>query len=243
MQERAIEEPKLDNARRLRGVYFIVPGDVEFHQKTSKNLRKKLEVPMEATIPCNIWKTKMQGTCAGPDIRNSRYACIVEANESTRKRLEGTQHKDYEELIASKGFKSLSHLQSCAQVHPFVSRTENTRSESRSGQIMEKLEDLPAWQLTKVRSKKRSFRRHTEKEEQSISLHWWTFAPRIHGPRVCSREGCWLQFAPRIHGPKVCSREGRWLQFAPRLSQCLVQVFIGSIHCFNSLLRFMESVH
>ena len=175
MQERAIEEPKLDNARRLRGVYFIVPGDVEFHQKNNKNLRKKLEVPMEAAMPCKIRKTKCKGTCAGPDIRSSRYACIVEANDSTRKRLEGTQHKDYEELIASKGFNSLSHLQSCAQVHPFVSRTENTRSESRSGQIMEKLEDLPAWQLTKVRSKKRSFRRHTEKEEQSISLHWWTF--------------------------------------------------------------------
>ena len=61
MQERAIEEPKLDNARRLRGVYFIVPGDVEFHQKTSKNLRKKLQVPMEAAMPCNIWKTKVQG--------------------------------------------------------------------------------------------------------------------------------------------------------------------------------------
>ena len=46
-----------------------------------------------------------------------------------------------------------------------------------------------------------------------------------------------------IHGPRVCSREGCWLQFAPRLSQCLMQVFIGSIHCFYSLLRFMDWVH
>ena len=28
-----------------------------------------------------------------------------------------------------------------------------------------------------------------------------------------------------------------------RLSQCLMQVFVGSIHCFYSLLRFMDWVH
>ena len=35
------EEPELDNARRLRGIYFIDPEDKEF-KETIKNARKKL---------------------------------------------------------------------------------------------------------------------------------------------------------------------------------------------------------
>ena len=76
---------------------------------------------------------------------------------------------------------------------------------------------------------------------------WTTPSPAVG--RLCKRlqSATCFQLLPlreaSIHGPRVCSRESRWLQFAPRLSQYLVQVFIGSIHCFDSLLRFMESVH
>ena len=38
----AIEKPKFDNARRLRGIYSIDPEDKEF-KETIKNARKKLE--------------------------------------------------------------------------------------------------------------------------------------------------------------------------------------------------------
>ena len=43
----SIEKPKLDNARRLRGIYFIDPEDDEC-QETMKNARRKLEIPMPA---------------------------------------------------------------------------------------------------------------------------------------------------------------------------------------------------
>ena len=39
------EKPKLDNARRLRGIYFIDLEDKEF-KETNKNARNKLETPM-----------------------------------------------------------------------------------------------------------------------------------------------------------------------------------------------------
>ena len=42
------EKPKLDDARRLRGIYFIDLEDIEFN-KTIKDARKKLEVPI---VPC-----------------------------------------------------------------------------------------------------------------------------------------------------------------------------------------------
>ena len=52
-QRWAIEKPKVDNARQLRGIFFIEPNDEEF-KLTMKAARRKLEVPMPAAIPCKI---------------------------------------------------------------------------------------------------------------------------------------------------------------------------------------------
>ena len=55
-QDWAVEKPKLDNAGKLRGIYFIDPEDEE-HKETiekKKNARKKLETPMEAATPCKM---------------------------------------------------------------------------------------------------------------------------------------------------------------------------------------------
>ena len=42
-----IEKPKLDNARKLSGIYFLEPADREL-KETIQNARRKLEVPMPA---------------------------------------------------------------------------------------------------------------------------------------------------------------------------------------------------
>ena len=44
-----------------------------------------------------------------------------EADESTRKRLDGTLHKDHEDHIAGKGFNPLKH---CNLVHKFILKPE-----------------------------------------------------------------------------------------------------------------------
>ena len=49
----AIKEPKLDNARQLRGIFFIEPNDEEL-KLTMKGARRKLEVPMPAAMLCKI---------------------------------------------------------------------------------------------------------------------------------------------------------------------------------------------
>ena len=41
-QKWAIEKPKLDNVRQLRGIFFIGPEDEEFRH-TMKNARRKLK--------------------------------------------------------------------------------------------------------------------------------------------------------------------------------------------------------
>ena len=49
--EWANEKPKLDNARWLRGIYFIDVEDAEY-EDALKNARRNLEVPMDAAMPC-----------------------------------------------------------------------------------------------------------------------------------------------------------------------------------------------
>ena len=61
-QKWAIEKPNLDNARRLRGVYFIDLDDEEF-KDIMKNARRKLENPMPAAMPCKLQREKDRETC------------------------------------------------------------------------------------------------------------------------------------------------------------------------------------
>ena len=73
-----------------------------------KNARRKLEVPMPAAMPCKIQREKKRETCSVEKNCKTNYACMVEADESTRKRMEGSLHKNHEDHIAGKGMKSLS---------------------------------------------------------------------------------------------------------------------------------------
>ena len=50
-QKWAIEKPKLDNARSLRGICFIDPANEEF-KDVMNNARRKFEVPMPAAMLC-----------------------------------------------------------------------------------------------------------------------------------------------------------------------------------------------
>ena len=132
-QKCAIEKPKLDNARRLRGIYFIDQADEEFKETGKKNARRKSEVPMPAAMPCKIRGGKYRETCRNPDASKTKYACIVEADEGTRKRLKGTLHKDHEDHIAGKGINSLNHYNFVHLFIFFASSNEKTRCQGSSG--------------------------------------------------------------------------------------------------------------
>ena len=49
------EKIHLDNARKLRGIYFIDPEDKEY-KETIQNARKKLETSAAPAMPCQILK-------------------------------------------------------------------------------------------------------------------------------------------------------------------------------------------
>ena len=99
-QKWSIEKPKLSNARRLRGIYFIDPEDKEF-KETIKNARKKLETPMAPAMPCKTSKkSKHEETRGKTNEFKSKLACILEASESTRLRMEESLPNYHEDHIA-----------------------------------------------------------------------------------------------------------------------------------------------
>ena len=152
------EKPKLDNARTLRGIYFIDPEDEEYKEPI-KDARKKLEVPMEAATHCKMEirkrARKPQETVARRSTdanKKTEYACIVEAHESTRKRLEFTLPRNQEDHIADKGFNSINHY---SLVHKFIPMPQAMKIPGAAvDKERKKLETIPAWQLDKIENKK-----------------------------------------------------------------------------------------
>ena len=74
-----------------------------------KNARRKFEVPIPVAMPCKTQCEKNRDTCSVEKKCKTTYACIVEADESTRKRMEGSLHKYHEDHSAGKRTNSLSH--------------------------------------------------------------------------------------------------------------------------------------
>ena len=115
-QKWAIEKPKPDNARQLRGIFFIEPEDEEFRHIV-KNARRKVEMSMPAAMPCETPVNCRGKTCRSIGKSKTKYACIVDADESVRLGLEGVPHRYHEDHIAAKGIHSLSHYN---LVHNFI---------------------------------------------------------------------------------------------------------------------------
>ena len=87
------EKLHLEYERKLRGIYFIDPEDTEV-KETIKNARKKLETPMAPAMPCKTCKKNKHGeTRSKTNDLKSKFACILEASESTRMRMEETLPK------------------------------------------------------------------------------------------------------------------------------------------------------
>ena len=115
-QKWAIEKPKVDNARRLRGIFLIELDDEEF-KRLMINACGKLEIPMPAAMLCRLQLSKHRETCGTVEQHNTKYACIVEADESMRIRIQGSQSKNHEDNIAGKCINSLNHFN---LVHKFI---------------------------------------------------------------------------------------------------------------------------
>ena len=129
----AIEKPKVENAGRLRGIYFIDPEDKEF-KETIKNARKKLKTPRAPAMPCKTCKKNKHGeTRSKTNDFKSKFACILEASKSTRMPMEESLPKYHEDHIAGKRAQFTATLQIGTHIYSHASSNEDTRSKGSSG--------------------------------------------------------------------------------------------------------------
>ena len=108
------EKLHLENARKLRGIFFIDPENKEF-KETIKNARKKLETPIAPAMPCKIMK-KNCGS-GGSNKNKTKLACVLEADESTRLRMGNSLPNHHEDHVEGKRDSSLQHYN---LVHKFI---------------------------------------------------------------------------------------------------------------------------
>ena len=144
-QKWAEEKIHLDNARKLRGIYFIDPEDMEF-KETIKNARKKLETSVAPAMPLQnyeeLWEWWIQQS------NKTKLACILEADESTRMRMGNSEPPNHEDHIAGKGENSLQHYN---LVHKFIPMPQAMKIPAAKAAVdkeWEKLEKISAWNLT-----------------------------------------------------------------------------------------------
>ena len=149
MQKRAIEKPKLDNARRLRGISFIDPEDKEF-KGNHYECKKKLETPMAPAMLCKTCKKSKKGeTGSETNDFKFKFSCILEANESKKLRVEESLPNIHEGHITGKGENSLQHYN---LVHKFIPMPQAMKIPAAKAAVDKewaKLEWIPAWDLTK----------------------------------------------------------------------------------------------
>ena len=72
---------------------------------------------MPAAMPCKIPIKRSGETHRNLVKRMTKYACIVDADESTRPRVQGAVHTSLQDHITAKGMNSMNHY---SLVHKFI---------------------------------------------------------------------------------------------------------------------------
>ena len=88
-----------------------------------------------------------------PTKNKTKLACILEANESTRIRMENSEPSNHEDQIAGKGENSLQHYILVHKFTPMPQAVKIPAAKAAVDKEWEKLEKISAWNLTKGKSK------------------------------------------------------------------------------------------
>ena len=109
---------------------------------------------MAPAMPCKTSKKNKHGETRGKtnDFK-SKFACILEASESTRMPMEETPPKYHEDHIAGKGYNSLQHYNMVHKFIPIAQAMKIPAPKTVVDKEWEKLAKIPAWDITKVRNK------------------------------------------------------------------------------------------
>ena len=89
---------------------------------------------MPAAMPCKIPIESSGENHPNIGRRKTKYACVVDSDESTRPSPEGAGYKPHQDHTAAKGMNS----QSCSQIHFDASSVKDSRCKGGSGERMGK---------------------------------------------------------------------------------------------------------
>ena len=132
--------------------------------KHARRIYPKKSRPREFRSKTNIFKSK--------------FACILEASESTRMRVEGNSTEKIMDHIAGKGDNSLQHYN---LIHIFIPMPQAMKIPAAKKQPVDKewkkLEKIPAWDLTKVRNKSEVI---DEARTKGIQVHFSSLMDTCH---------------------------------------------------------------
>ena len=95
-------------------------------------------------MPCKRQRDEYRKTCRTVEEHKTKDACIVEADESMRKHMEGSPTKNHEDPVARKGMNSLSHY----NISLCLKQGKIPDAKAAVEKEWEKNEKIPAWQLT-----------------------------------------------------------------------------------------------
>ena len=176
------EKPQFDNARRLRGIHLIDPDDGDC-KETLTHAMRKLEVPMEAAMPCKNGTSSKKNSSSPPQETEKRgrepypipktiHACIVEAHGSTRQQLESSLPKNHEDHFAGKGYTSMTHYNLVHKFIPIPQAMKILDARSSSGQGMEEARDNFGLAVGRSQKQEGGYSGSTKRQKrESILLH------------------------------------------------------------------------
>ena len=104
-------------------------------------------------MPCKTCKkSKHRETRSKTNEIKSKFACILEASESKRMRMEESLPNYHEDHIAGRGDNSLQHYNLVHKFIPLPQARKIPAAKAAVDKEWEKMGKIPAWNLTKVRS-------------------------------------------------------------------------------------------
>ena len=150
----ANEKPKLEDARRLRGIYLNDAEDGDF-KATVENARKELEVPMEAAMVCKTEDDQASQQVAGK--KTAKNPRIQQTPPHQKWRLmsprDNVRNHLYQKIMMitsrGKGYNSMTHYN---LVHKFILMPQAMKipdAKSCRGQGMEKARDKSSMEFGK----------------------------------------------------------------------------------------------
>ena len=114
-----------------------------------------METPIAPAMPCKTSKKSKKGeTRSETNGSKSKFACILEASESTRMRMGNSLPNHHEDHISGKGDNSLQHYNLVHKFIPMLQAMKIPAAEAVVDKEWGKLKKISAWNLTKVRNKK-----------------------------------------------------------------------------------------